>query len=796
MKLFGHPQTDLLETFFYRKLIIDKFEVNSPIINVASFTDARLEKKDRRAFNFSDFYQIIQGHVDYMQVNELALNRAILRYVNHNAKGRVIDFDNQFSMKLERFLLDEQAAKQTDKLPAESFSLSIENHTFHLPDGVHNIHVDALNFSSKDSCLQAYNTKLYADKKSPNHPHVPWLYFIDAPVIRIGGVDLEALSFEKLILLGDFELSHARIELHENFKSRRVRREKDGNYSPLNFKMPKGIDALQMTSLRLENCKLTMINRKESDFHTILSTMANADFRQIAIAKDEHERASFKVGKYDFHLNKYQQLLPHEEQQIIFHDFQISSETKTFELHKFELKTRNKSGEYHSFIQMPKLLISDIDVRTLIDNKRFACAEIHALKPVVDMNFLPQQKKSKQDKATNIYQVKIPQGLEDVFSFFDSNSLVIQDAELRFRDDFPLAKAQGIDLRINGLHIDSEPSKRLFGADSFALSAKDIHFENELYRFALNRIAFSSATQLLSAQGLELMPLHDFDSFQQYFDFQTECFVVRLPALELQGFDVEQLLNQQCIRAQKLKLDNLGLFAYRDRRLPFNDANRPPMPQEFLRHIPIAMDIDSLQLIDATFVYSERLNLTPELYKVCFNETQALLHPFSNQRFSNPMQLEAQSKLQASGDLNVHMTFDMLSDSCNYSVSAELSPLDLTSISAITDNAALVAIKSGTLNSLRMDFDADKYCSRGNLVLDYESLGVTALKYEDGKLKKRKLISFIANLAVPNKIEQTRKQEESSIYFERDDSKSIFSYWWKSVFSGLKDAFGVADKAP
>jgi hypothetical protein len=53
------------------------------------------------------------------------------------------------------------------------------------------------------------------------------------------------------------------------------------------------------------------------------------------------------------------------------------------------------------------------------------------------------------------------------------------------------------------------------------------------------------------------------------------------------------------------------------------------------------------------------------------------------------------------------------------------------------------------------------------------------------------LKTFLANIL---KIKRNNNKEpfrRGEVSLERDDQKSIFSYWWKSLSTGLKDNVGI-----
>ncbi|MFV0291283.1 MAG: hypothetical protein ACK5IJ_10395 [Mangrovibacterium sp.] len=789
---------NFLEAFFHKQLLIDKFEINQPSIGIEIFDkNNRRIKANRDKLDFNELYQILQAHLNRVQINELLLSNARLNYTKYTSKGTQIDFENEFTLKLEHFLLNENTMKQVHKLPAESFQFYIQNHTFHLPDGVHNIYADVLSYSSKDSSIQAENVKLFANSTSINYKNSPWLYDITVPQIAIQGINLEAISFDKRVDLSQLKLKNARIQLSENFKSQKIRKRLVESGSPLQFKMPQEIDEFSLRNISLENSKLSILKRVNGKFQTEISALVNSQFNDLKIGKDSLGKASFKVDDYEFSLKNFRRVSPTGDEQLSFSNFLISSQEKMFDLKDFEIKRIDEEGVYNRFIYIPGLKVFDIDTRNLVDFKDFRCSKLVLYEPVLNLE-LVQASSGSNDKLTSSFYWKISPKLMRFVHQFNLGELEIQNAQVQFPQRYSISSIDRLCMNLNKVHVDSVESLRLFASESFNFSTSAMNFETELYQFKLSEAAFSSLDKRFDLAQVELTPLFTPDEHQKYFSFQNDYFFIRLKEMQAKGVDVERLISDKKLFVDKLSLNGLGFFSYRDKRLPFNTANRPLMPQRAIQEIPLPMNIDTIELRNSSFTYSERLPISPESYKITFNETNALLYPFTNIPsilYQQPtMQLQARTKLQGMSDIYVHVDFDMLSDSCNFKLNAEVYPLDLSLISEITDNAALVSIKSGMLNKMLIEFNANERASSGTLSLDYEDLSITALKYKRDKIKQRKMMSMLANMFVPSKTSQAKSEVQGRIYFERDESKSIFNYWWKSIFSGLSDFMGFTEK--
>jgi hypothetical protein len=94
---------------------------------------------------------------------------------------------------------------------------------------------------------------------------------------------------------------------------------------------------------------------------------------------------------------------------------------------------------------------------------------------------------------------------------------------------------------------------------------------------------------------------------------------------------------------------------------------------------------------------------------------------------------------------------------------------------------------------LSFQFTYDDISSLGEVEMNYENLKILSLKEKENKTMVDKLKSFLINTFIAkNKNENTAEEKrKGTIEFTRDPMRSIFNYWWKSLFTGVKDCYGV-----
>jgi hypothetical protein len=142
-----------------------------------------------------------------------------------------------------------------------------------------------------------------------------------------------------------------------------------------------------------------------------------------------------------------------------------------------------------------------------------------------------------------------------------------------------------------------------------------------------------------------------------------------------------------------------------------------------------------------------------------------------------------------------------------------LTGLSFAKLNSIVEPNANMEFESGTLNRIDFSFVYNDDVSSGEVALDYQDLKIVSYRSDeqiekvekkrrnrnktDEELKKDNLKTFIINAFVVRKNLSENVPEEKRtgvIGFERDKSRSVFNYWWKSLFTGIKSAFNL-DKA-
>ena len=129
-----------------------------------------------------------------------------------------------------------------------------------------------------------------------------------------------------------------------------------------------------------------------------------------------------------------------------------------------------------------------------------------------------------------------------------------------------------------------------------------------------------------------------------------------------------------------------------------------------------------------------------------------------------------------------------------FKVKGSLSQFHMRIINPVLEPLALVSIRSGKVNRFDFDFSANQTSSNGQLLFGYDDLKISVLEMKDGNTKESKFASFLANsLLLRSKNPRGKELLPDEIAFTRDQKRSVLNYWWKSIFSGIRNTLGIKE---
>lgn len=385
----------------------------------------------------------------------------------------------------------------------------------------------------------------------------------------------------------------------------------------------------------------------------------------------------------------------------------------------------------------------------------------------------------------------------------------ISNADIMIYDDFndsiPSIDSKENELIISNLRInkEAEGAGRLFLADTVNLTINKFsyNFSDGLYSVRIKQLVASYSDSTLRFDSCELIPNYSKMKFAGKAGKQTDRMNISAESLTFSSMDVKLFFERNWFIAGMLNIDTLHISAYRDK----NDKRIPVASksvQQILKEIPFYTVIDSIKVNDSEIVYEEIAVGASASGKVSFNGVNATLTGFTSDSnlFSkyNVLQLDATCRFMNKGKLRAHYSFPLNTDKTVFDCSGELVDMPLPEINTILEPSANISIKDGIVESMKFSFHANEFVSNGKMEMRYKNLKIELLNKKDGESGLvEDVLAFLAHQFVIKEENPSAGQpvRVTEIGFQRDPTRFIFHYSWKSLLSGIKPTIGIAEKS-
>jgi hypothetical protein len=354
-----------------------------------------------------------------------------------------------------------------------------------------------------------------------------------------------------------------------------------------------------------------------------------------------------------------------------------------------------------------------------------------------------------------------------------------------------------------------EDRSPLFNLTTVHLQDATVIMPQEFYTFSIKESILNLNLGVFNVDTLKIIPHYSTLAFGRKRGYETDRFEGVIPYINLSGISLHYQ-DTVHLSAQKAELQ-FFLKVFRDKRLPFKDKVTL-LPIQQLQALPFGLQLETLTLIKSYVEYEEFADKADSAGIVFFDNLYATLNTINNTSTSaqGKTLLSAQSNFMGQGLLSVTAVCPWKSTN-DYSIRGSLKDFHIPRLNSILEPTARVSATSGLMKNFTFHFTYNSKRSTGEIELNYNDLKIVTFRndetdskkkkrkrskngYEPDELKKDGFKTFILNAFIIRK-DMDKKVPEAkrtgTISFERDPSKSIFNYWWKSVFSGIKSAYNL-----
>jgi hypothetical protein len=389
------------------------------------------------------------------------------------------------------------------------------------------------------------------------------------------------------------------------------------------------------------------------------------------------------------------------------------------------------------------------------------------------------------------------------FTALEFDNLILKNIKAQIISDSLTQQSGVLNVNVSGIqfHDTLKNSKaRRVTFKNMVGDIRDLNFYDDdgLYLLKIAKVDANAKNRMLNIDSIMLIPLHSKFKFAKEAKKQIDRVNVFISKIKVSGLDFDELMGRKFF-ASRIDIYPSEVYAFRDKRMPFKEKKRKPLPMEALRKLAMEVEIDSVILKESKVTYEEFPSEGFKSGKIIFEDLQAKLNNITNRSYYNKSKyatLVASSKLLGKG--LIQATFLLpIQDRLSYHAKGNISGFYVHHLNPILENLAFMRVESGKLNEMEFSFDYNDRYSSGALTINYQDLKITGLKKEKNKIISE-LKTFLLNTVVKNDKDKTMPVENrtGTITFERDQRRQIFNFWWKSLLSGIKNSVLNAQKRP
>ena len=364
----------------------------------------------------------------------------------------------------------------------------------------------------------------------------------------------------------------------------------------------------------------------------------------------------------------------------------------------------------------------------------------------------------------------------------DKNALPLELKNVKFN-------ALGIDSIYSGTNI-----MRLIGNSNWNLSADGFSFitEDKIYKIAIGPFLLDNARSLVTTKFLTMTPTITEEKFVQSLKFQKDLYNLHFNNVKLTGADIKKLVTDKMLIAEEAYFQPI-INIFNDRTVKPDTASKMGQyPQQSLQKLKTPIYIKKIIAANGYLLYKERGAISKKTGDVTFTNINITITNLTNidsyKKKNAMMVMVAKCKFLDMADISSQWKMPLNSPNGSFNIKGTVGAFNGTKLNPVIEPLGMGSIKSGNINSYNFTLAGDDLKAQGNAVLLYDDLKIKLLKNtgDSNNLKKKSVISFVANFLIKDRNPSNGVIRKGSMSFGRAVTKSFFNLVWKSIFAGAK----------
>lgn len=452
-------------------------------------------------------------------------------------------------------------------------------------------------------------------------------------------------------------------------------------------------------------------------------------------------------------------------------------------------------------VKIAQFSIDDISPVDFLTAKEINLEKIYLKNPVIQVVHRKQKSNEQKDSSGTVFQ-----RLQNKINSIQVDTIRIEDASFTYenRTKKKTSKIEKLSFLATDFLIaestQNDTTRFLFSKNCrIRLRDYSLQTPDSLYTFRFEDLAIETSRKIMVIDNIRFAPRVSASAFYKQVGHQQDRFNLAINRVTINDIGWWSMLGDESLIVKQILLNKPELDIFNDKSQKADTRSKMgKYPHQLLMKVAFGIRVDTMSIRDMRLSYTELnpktgvegtlrfTNINGNLLNVTNDSATILTRPL--------MKIDVNATFMQEAPVRANFSFNLAKQrSGDFEVSMKLGKLSKEAVNKLTVPLGPVRIDELKLNSLNATIKGNNNSATGRLVFEYEDLKVSALKNDGDTVKKKKLLSFIANTFILKSANPIGGKEARVAYptFKRDPKKSYFNLVWKTIFTGIKMTAGI-----
>lgn len=647
------------------------------------------------------------------------------------------------------------------------------------------------------------------------------LFTIKIPNFRLEGIDIRKTFSDNSLNVKNIVFDKPDIQF---LKRPQFAKKQNNGFSMLKSRLeiplPKSMQSIHAEHIWLDSANLHLQSKTESGVHSFANGQLSIDLYDFNLdtISLQSEEVPF-VNHFTVSLHDFSYKLPDSIHTVKSGELHISSLDSVISVQDFVM-SYDTAKNYIEALQRTKkngllslkvntITTKGIDINSYYSDKKLRLQSLNLHQPEIVYRTFKQLRSNKKKRDFKLENIDFYPAVSRFSKSLQIDSIMFDRAKITLErknnDSINKLSLDNISGEISRFSIDSiasDSTKKKLYSENVILKINDFRriTKDSLYEFSVEEIALSYSDSLVYLYNYRYKPRYDRLRYGRMKGFQIPVYNVEGQNIELDGFNIEDLIENQQVKSRKLLINNLYLNVFKDRRLPLNTDKYPPMPQEIIKNLGVYINFDSIQVQNSEIEYEDYGPNSLQTGKIGIERINGLITNVTNDSVlieNNPStQIDVKAELMGNGSLLLHIDMPLNAPQNEHTIEGVLHYMRMRDFNRYLENSQFISIEDGNVKKLYFWMEVNDTLAEGIMRFRYHDLSITFLDEETGKEGTGQAISgFFANtLLRSDNPKPGGLLREGAIYTIRDPHRPFVHHWISALLSGIKSTFGFESK--